>query len=204
MNLISIIGAGGQTRSSINLLKRGFPGTLMKIYDDSFSETRSESILGIDIQGVIEDISDSASVFLSVGDNSKRENLFRKFKHQLITDTLMNANVIIESNVNMGISNQIYSNVYINSEVVIGDNNIINTGAIIEHESVVGNHNHISVGATLCGRVRVGNLCTIGAGAVVINGVSIADGVVIGAGACVVNDIDEPGTYVGVPVRRVD
>jgi len=41
-------------------------------------------------------------------------------------------------------------------------------------------------------------------GSVVSNNVNIYSGCKIGAGAVVVKDITEPGTYVGVPVRRVD
>ena len=37
----------------------------------------------------------------------------------------------------------------------------------------------------------------------VSNNITICGGCMIGAGAVVVRDIEEPGTYVGVPARRL-
>ncbi|HEY8024164.1 MAG TPA: NeuD/PglB/VioB family sugar acetyltransferase [Burkholderiaceae bacterium] len=86
----------------------------------------------------------------------------------------------------------------------IGTGCIINTGAIVEHESSVGEFSHISVHSTVAGRSRVGRFAIIGAGATVIDGIEIGDSVIVGAGAVVHRSITAPGTYVGVPVRRLD
>jgi acetyltransferase-like isoleucine patch superfamily enzyme len=48
----------------------------------------------------------------------------------------------------------------------------------------------------------IGNRVSIGSNATLLP-VVICDGVVIGAGAVVTNDIDSPGTYAGVPARRI-
>lgn len=49
----------------------------------------------------------------------------------------------------------------------------------------------------------MGQRVLIGAGAVVLPGVTIADDVTIGAGSVVPDNIVEPGTYVGMPARRI-
>ncbi len=51
--------------------------------------------------------------------------------------------------------------------------------------------------------MTVGRDTFIGAGATIVNGVSICGGVIIGAGAVVVRDVTEPGTYAGVPAKRI-
>ena len=61
---------------------------------------------------------------------------------------------------------------------------------------------HVSVGAKLSGTVSVGKSTWIGIGASVSNNLSICEGCMIGAGAVVVKDIDEAGTYVGVPAKK--
>jgi serine acetyltransferase len=43
----------------------------------------------------------------------------------------------------------------------------------------------------------------LGSGSKVLPGVHIADDVIVGAGAVVRDHIAEPGTWVGVPARRV-
>ena len=60
---------------------------------------------------------------------------------------------------------------------------------------------HVSVGSHVAGTVQVGDRTWIGIGSAVSNNLSICNDCMIGAGAVVVKDIDEPGTYIGVPAR---
>ncbi len=204
MNDIAIIGAGGHTRSSISLLKESFPNASFVIYDDSYNSDTREHIDKIFIVDSISKINNkNCNIFLSIGDNKKREMYFNKFKKNIINDNLVHPSAYMEKNIRIGVANQIYANSYINSFVNIGDNNILNTSSILEHEVKIGSHNHISVGTKLCGRVIVGNRCFIGAGSVIIDKVSICDDVIIGAGSVVIKDITSSGTYVGNPVRRI-
>ena len=55
----------------------------------------------------------------------------------------------------------------------------------------------------VAGRAQIGDFVMIGASAVVIDNIKICSHVTVGAGAVVVNDIREPGTYVGVPARKI-
>ena len=48
----------------------------------------------------------------------------------------------------------------------------------------------------------MGSETWIGAGVTVSNNVNICGGCMIGAGAVVIKDIHDPGTYIGVPVRK--
>lgn len=92
-------------------------------------------------------------------------------------------------------------NAIINAGAVIGKHCIINSGAIVEHDNKITDYVHISVGAKLGGTVTVGERTWIGIGAVVKNNLSICSDSMIGAGAVVVEDINEKGTYIGVPAK---
>ena len=203
MKKISIIGAGGHTRSSINILKKHYADAVFSVYDESFNPQKIELIAGIELKGNLEDIDDKSLIFLSVGDNLKREKLFKKYNNQIITNNLFHTTSYTEEPIKIGISNQILANAYINSYVEIKDNNIINTSVIIEHEVKIGSHNHIAIGAKICGRCEIGSRCMIGANATIIDSVKICDDVVIGAGSVVTKDITNPGTYVGVPAKKI-
>ena len=91
----------------------------------------------------------------------------------------------------------------INPGAQIGIGCIINTSSSVDHDCVVEDYVHISVGAHLSGTVRVGKGTWIGAGAIVSNNINICGGCMIGAGAVVIKDIAEPGTYVGVPAKKL-
>ena len=200
---IAIVGSGSHTRSSINLLLNYFDSDDICIYDNSFVKDKQEIINSIPLIGSINDIESSQDIFLSIGDNNVRKKYFLQFKNQIIRNTAFHSDSLQEKDIKYGVANQIFAHSYINSQVIIGDNNIINTGAIIEHEAIVGNHNHISIGAKICGRSTIGNKCLIGAGSVIVDKLSICDNVIIGAGAVVIRDINDAGTYVGNPAKRV-
>lgn len=204
MKDIVIIGAGSHTRSSVNLLKQYFTNAYFSIYEDNYNPEFEECIDDIKVIGTISMIDNNTqNIFLSVGDNKKREEYFNTFNEKIIKKNLIHSSSYMEKNIKIGVSNQLFANTYLNTFVEIGDNNIINTSAILEHEVKIGSHNHISVGAKLCGRVVLGNGCFIGAGAIIIDKLLICDDVTIGAGAIVINDIKEAGIYVGNPARKI-
>ena len=200
--MIAIFGAGGHTYSLLNILESN-DFKIIGIYDETFVQGKSESISDYKILGNMHDVPLDCEVVVSKGDNHLRAKLFEHFRKQVLENNIMHPNVEIEKNVAIKGSNQIFSGVYINSNASIGENNIINTKSIIEHEVTIGSHNHIAVGATLCGRVKIGNFCFVGAGAVTVDRVSICDNVIIGANAVVTKDIINPGTYVGVPGKKI-
>lgn len=201
-NKIFILGAGGHTRSLINLLEyNNFE--IGGIYDDHFDDHNEEIINTYTVIGKPDALKKTELAVLSFGESEKRKQLFLQLKDQILKENLVHPKAIIENYFETGFSNQIFANVFINSNVRIGVNNIINTGAILEHEVSIGDHNHISVGSIVCGRVTIGNGCFIGAGATIIDKLKITNDVIIGANSVVINNIDQPGTYVGSPARRV-
>ena len=89
----------------------------------------------------------------------------------------------------------------IGTGAVIGDGCVINTSAVVGCDDVIGDFAHVSVGAKLGDGVEVGSRVWVGIGARVLTGVKICGSTTIGAGALVDRDLEEAGTYVGVPVR---
>ena len=204
MNKINIVilGSGGHTRSIINLINKDIY-EILGVFDDSYNLNSKDNFSGIQLKGSLKDIPNNSKIILSVGDNMKREEFFKKYKKNIFHPNSQHTFSFIEKNTIIGKSNQFFANSYINSLVKIGDNNILNSGCIIEHESKLGNHNHISVGAIICGRVNIGDNCFIGAGSVIKDKISICNNVVIGANSLVINDIVLSGVYVGSPVKKI-
>ncbi|MDI4650322.1 hypothetical protein KB449_35660 [Cohnella sp. F6_2S_P_1] len=55
----------------------------------------------------------------------------------------------------------------------------------------------------LAGSVEIGNNTWLGIGGVLSNNIKITSDCKIGAGAVVIRDVEEAGTYVGGPLRRL-
>ena len=200
MKKISLIGAGGHSRSVIGLLaNNGF--TVENIYDDAFKV--QEMIFGIPVLGPSSAIKKYQKLVLAIGDCYAREKYFKLFHSQIHLETITHTTAYIEKYVQLGRANNIFAKVFINNGVEMGDDNLINSGAIIEHEAIIGSHNHISVSSSLLGRSEIGNRCFIGAGAIIKDKVKICDDVIVGANSFVSENINEPGLYVGSPARKV-
>ncbi len=201
MNECVVIGAGGHARSLLGLLRHcGLDAR--GIYDDSWDADGNEVIQNISVQGVPDDIPADADIALAVGDNRRRQQLFDRFRAQMLERPLIHPHATVENFVRLGSGVQVFARAFVNCEVEIGDNCIINSGSIVEHESQVGAHSHVAVGAVLCGRTQIGARVLVGAGAVVNPGVKVCDDAVIGSGAVVSRNITEAGVYTGMPARR--
>lgn len=98
----------------------------------------------------------------------------------------------------------IYSLASLTTGVTLGDFVQVNPGATIGHGTRIGPYTTVCPGANVSGNVTIGAACFIGAGAVIKEGVQIVDDCVIGAGAVVVCNILAPGTWAGVPARKLD
>lgn len=117
--------------------------------------------------------------------------------------TAIHPTAVIAQDVRIGEGSVVMANAVMNPGASVGRHCIVNTGSIVEHDNQISDYVHISVGARLAGTVTVGQGSWIGIGAVVSNNLSICGGCMIGAGAVVVKSIHQPGTYVGVPARRI-
>lgn len=141
-------------------------------------------------------------VFPAAGDNRRRREQLSGAKTDLATVISPKATVGLGAVV--GRATLVCHGVHIGPDARVGCGVILNTHSVIEHEVEIGDFSHISVNATIAGRTQVGANVMVGAGAILIDSVKVCDDVIVGAGAVVTSDITEPGTYVGIPARRID
>ena len=137
-------------------------------------------------------------LFVAIGNSDIRKKMMNRK-----CVTLIHPNAVIADDVSIGDGTVVMAGAVINPGARIGRGVIVNTCSSIDHDCVVGDFVHVSVGAHLCGTVTVGEGTWIAVGASIINNLNICSGCTIGAGAVVIRDLSEPGTYVGVPVRKI-
>jgi len=98
--------------------------------------------------------------------------------------------------------------VRLSCDIAVGDFSLFNLNATVSHDCLIGDFATVSPQACVLGNVQVGEAAWIGAGAVVRQGqpgqpLRIGADCIIGAGAVVLSDCPGPGTYVGVPARKI-
>ena len=138
---------------------------------------------------------------IAIGSNAVRKAIDGKL--DVSWATVVHPRAVVSPWAALGEGTVVMPNAVVNAGASVGRHCIINTGAIAEHDNVLGDFVHLSPNAALGGTVRVGELSHIGIGACVRNNITICGGCTVGAGAAVVCDLTEPGTYVGVPARRM-
>jgi sugar O-acyltransferase (sialic acid O-acetyltransferase NeuD family) len=204
-NKLIIIGASGHGKVVADIAIKMNKWQSIAFLDDDESIKTS---MGLEVIGKTADVftyKDEADFFVAIGSNATREKIQEKLiAERLNVVSLIHPSAVIGTDVEVGIGTAVMAGVVINSSTRIGKGCIINTSSSLDHDNVIEEYAHISPGVSLAGTVKVGRLSWIGIGSVVSNNVNICSGCKVGAGAVVVKDITEPGTYVGVPVGRVD
>lgn len=203
MRRLGIIGAGGHGKVAADIAVRsGYDEILF--FDDNY---RGKLCGGHPVAGkcceILEHI-DGSEAFVAVGNASVREKLMEDLiDHGMAIATLIHPDAVIGTGVEIGVGSAVMAGAVLNPECKLGKGCIVNTCASVDHDCCLGDYVHVSVGAHVAGTVVIGNGTWIGAGAVVNNNLHITGACMIGAGAVVIDDIEERGTYVGVPARKL-
>lgn len=198
---VIIIGASGHGKVIADIIHQSGDKVRGFLDDDP---TKKE-IHQIPVLGKIEDTQkykDNYDFIIGIGNNKIRKEIAES-NPALNYYTAIHPTAVIGEGVRIGNGTAVMAGVVINADAEIKKHCIINTSAVIEHECVIGDYTHVSPQACLCGNVHVGEECHVGAGTTIINNRNIANNIIIGAESVVIKDINEAGTYAGVPIRRI-
>lgn len=200
-----IIGASGHGKVVADIAIKMNKWQSIAFLDDDESIKTS---MGLQVIGRTADAftyKDEADFFVAIGSNTTREKIQEKLIEQGINVIcLIHPSAVIGTNVEIGFGSVVMAGVVINSSSRIGNGCIINTSSSLDHDNMIEDYVHISPGVRTAGSVSIGKGTWLGIGSVVSNNVNMCSGCKVGAGAVVVKDITKPGTYVGVPVRKID
>lgn len=198
MKRLLIIGASGHGKVVADIARlNGYQE--IAFLDDNLEVRRCGKYPVIGISSDVKDI--DGDVVVAIG-NAKIRRRIQQSVNSARLATLIHPNAVM-SDMQIGRGTVVMAGAVINPGVVIGEGCIINTSSSVDHDCRIGKYTHIAAGAHVAGSVEIGDETWIGAGATVSNNVTICPECMIGAGAVVVSNIAEPGTYVGVPAKRL-
>lgn len=199
-----IIGASGHGKVIADIALKMNKWKRVAFLDD---DENIKSSMGIEVIGKSANAYDyikDYDIFVAIGNNTTREKIQEKLEVEGANiPVLIHPMTVIGVQVEFGAGTAIMAGVVINCCTKIGKGCIINTGSTIDHDNFIEDYVHISPGVHTAGTVKIGKRTWLGIGSKVSNNLNIISGCKVGAGAVVVKDITEPGTYVGVPARRL-
>lgn len=206
-----IIGAGDFGREVSFVVERmnlyGAGWDLLGFVDDS-AYMEGTTANGYPVLGPVSflrEMKEDVWVVCSIGTGRVRAKVMEKVLSWtgIFPAVIVDPSVIIGRGSQIGPGCVICPGAVLTVNVSLGAHTIVNLNCTIGHDTVLEDYCTVQPGSNLSGKVHVGRCTDIGTGTKIIQGLSIAAESILGAGSVVIHDIEEPGTYVGVPAKRV-
>ena len=118
--------------------------------------------------------------------------------------TLIDPSVICSERVAIGEGSIVCAGTILTVDIRIGKHVIINLDCTVGHDAVIDDFVTVYPSVNISGNVVIKEKVELGTGTQIIQGKNICANSIIGAGSLVVKNIEEAGTYVGCPVKRLE
>lgn len=188
---LAIFGNGGHAREVAAQINQ--PVTFF--VDDEFS---NETILPIS-----QFDPERYNIMIAVAEPEGRKKIVEKLPKETRYFTFIHPTVLImDKNIEIGKGSFIGANSILTTNIKIGKHCILNRANHVGHDTEIGDYFSAMPGAIVSGNVQIGESVYLGTNSTIIEKKEIVSQVKIGANAVVVKNINESGTYLGVPAKR--
>lgn len=205
-----IIGAGDTGRELVDLAERINLVKLewsVKGFIDDNTSIHNTVIDGVPVLGGIDylnKINEDVYAICAVGNGITKKKIIESISNPKVCfATLIDPNVVMCHGSECGEGSFIYANCALAINVKIGKHVYLSFNCSIGHDTVIEDYCSAFPGVNVSGKVVVKEATTLGTGTKIIQGKNIAPYTIIGAGSVVVKNLEESGTYVGVPVKKI-
>ena len=211
MKKLVIVGAGDFGREVSWVAERINAQTpvweLLGFVDDG-AAVQGRTVDGYPVLGPVswlEAVTDELYVVCSIGTGRVRKQVMERVlaNPHLRPAVLIDPAAIVGRNAQVGPGCVVCAGTVLAISSRLETHTIVNLNCTVGHDTVLEPYCTVHPGSNLSGRVHVGACTDIGTGTKIIQGLAVCPGCTLGAGTVVVRDITEPGTYAGVPARRI-
>lgn len=209
MKDLIIVGAGDCGREAIWVAERmneqNKRWNILGFVDDAKA---GQEIDGYPVLGNVswlERYSDEVYVVCAITNGQAHRGIWERLKENIHIQpaTLIDPTVVIGKKASISPGSIVYAGVVIGVFAQIKSHCIVHYNCTVGHDTVLEDYTALYPGCNIAGRVRLGRGVLGGTGCKILQQITVVDDVILGAGAVVCRDISEPGTYVGVPAKRI-
>jgi sugar O-acyltransferase (sialic acid O-acetyltransferase NeuD family) len=200
---VAIFGTGGFAREVACVLHDLGRGDQIVAFHEPDEVFRAREVLGVPVrpQSAFEPARHRAVI--GIGNPASRQKVVAELPPETVFDTLVHPTAVISQWVELGAGSVICAGAVLTCQITIGKHCQLNLNTTVGHDCTFGDFCTVAPGTNISGNVDFGTRIDVGTQAAFRQHLRICDDVVIGMGAVVVRDIIEPGTYVGVPAKKV-
>jgi sugar O-acyltransferase (sialic acid O-acetyltransferase NeuD family) len=143
-------------------------------------------------------------MMVAVGSSKARFDIVQKLPKETIYFTFIHPTaLILDDNIEIGEGSFIGAYSILTTNIKIGKHALLNRGNQIGHNTVIGNYFSAMPGAIVSGNVTIYDCVYMGTNSSIREKISIHSLSTIGMNSCVVKNVNETGTYVGVPIKKI-
>lgn len=200
---VNIFGAGGCGRELYAFLKR------KKGYEvDAFVDIKSGyKLYNIPVVSH-EEYDPTLPAIVAIGNPHIREKevkkILKRYPSTRFPSIIDNTVVFMDKDtIKIGGGCIIYPGVVLTCDISIGNFVHLNINTTIGHDAKIEDYFTATHSVNIAGKVTIGKCVYMGASTTCIDNIKITDNIKTGAGTVIEKDLNESGTYVGVPSRRI-
>jgi sugar O-acyltransferase (sialic acid O-acetyltransferase NeuD family) len=142
-------------------------------------------------------------VMVALGDSKKRFDMVSKLPKNTKYFSFIHPTALLMENVTVGKGSFVGANSILTTNIKIGSHSLINRGNQIGHDSEIGDYFSMMPGSIVSGNVRIYDCVYMGNNSCIKEKLSVHSLSTIGMGAMVVDHINDSGTYVGIPAKKI-
>ena len=187
----ALIGNGGHAREV--MAQMGIK--LVRFVDDQYMDNDTLPLSELDIN--------KYEVMVAIADSKDRYETTQRLPNGTKFFKFIHPTALIMEDVEIGEGSFIGANSILTTNIKIGKHAILNRGIHIGHDCVIGDFFSAMPGSVVSGNVRIYDCVYLGNNSSIKEKLSIHSLTTIGMNGAVVKHIKEPGTYVGVPVKKI-
>jgi sugar O-acyltransferase (sialic acid O-acetyltransferase NeuD family) len=147
---------------------------------------------------------DEYEVMIAVGDSRNRFDISQKLPKETKYFTFIHPTALImDNNIEIGEGSFIGAYSILTTNIKIGKHALLNRAVHIGHDSIIGNYFSAMPGSMISGNVTIYDCVYLGTNSSIKEKLSIHSLTTIGLNSGVVKNIEDSGTYVGVPAKKI-
>ena len=200
---VAIFGTGGFAREVGCLMHDLGRGDDIAAFHEPDEVFRPRKLLGVDVQPQSAFDPSTHKAFVGIGTPRIREKVVSELPRETHYETLIHPTAVISQWVELGTGTVVCAGVVLTCQISLGVHCHLNLNTTVGHDCTFGSFCTVAPGTNISGNCSFGDRVDVGTHAAFRQGIRVCSDVVIGMGAAVVKDIEESGTYVGVPARQV-
>ncbi len=144
-------------------------------------------------------------MMVAIGDSKSRFDIVQKLPKETIYFTFIHPTaLVLDKNIKIGEGSFIGAYSILTTNIKIGKHSILNRGNHIGHDCNIGDYFSAMPGAIVSGNVTIRDCVYMGTNSSIREKLSIPSLTTIGLSSSVTKNIEEPGKYVGCPVKKIN